>query len=54
MGNEGSFPLMTIFDVDIVVALSDVEFGKQFGVFELIYEVWDKEKGIGILDGIFI
>ena len=39
MGDEGSFSLVTIFDADIVIAPSDIEFGKQFGIFELIDEV---------------
>ena len=28
VGDEGSFPLVTIFDSDIVIAPSDVEFGE--------------------------
>ena len=28
VGDEGSFPLVTVFDLDIVIALLDVEFGE--------------------------
>ena len=28
MGNEGSFPLMAIFDMNIVVAPMDIKFGE--------------------------
>jgi len=33
MGNEGSFPLVSVFDADVVVAPSNIEFSEYFGVF---------------------
>ena len=41
VGNEGSFPLVSISDADVVVAPSDVKFGEDFGVFYLIDEILD-------------
>ena len=33
MGDEGGFPLVSFFDTDIVIPPSDIELGKDFGVF---------------------
>jgi len=41
MSDEGGFPLVSVFDVDVVVAPSDIEFGEDFGIPELIDEVGD-------------
>ena len=54
MGDKGGFPLVAIFDVDIVIAPTDVKFGKQFGIFELINEVRDKGERVSISNSVFI
>ena len=53
-GLECRFPLISIFDVYIVVASSDVQFGEILGSFQLVDEFRDEGEGIGILDGSFI
>ena len=54
MGDKGGFPLVTVFDADVVVTPSDVKLGKQLGVFELIDEIGDKGEGVSISNGMFI
>jgi hypothetical protein len=54
MGDEGSFPLVSILDADIVVSPSYVELGEDLGVSKFIDEVGDKGKGVGITNGMFI
>jgi len=41
MGDEGSFPLVSIFDADIVVAPPNIELCEDFGIPEFIDEVGD-------------
>ena len=54
MGDKGGFPLVTVFNVNVVVTPSDVKLGEQLGVFDLIDEVRDEGEGVGILNGVFI
>ena len=54
MGDKDGFPLVAIFDADVVIPLLDIKFSKEFGVFELVDEVGDKGKGIGIANSVFI
>ena len=53
-GLECHFPLISVFDVYVVVAPSDVQFGEILGSFQLVDEFRDEGEGIGILDGSFI
>jgi len=39
MSDEGGFPLMSVFDADVVVAPSDIEFCEDFGVSELVDKI---------------
>jgi hypothetical protein len=39
MSDEGAFPLICIFDADIVIAPSNVEFGEDLSSFEFIDKV---------------
>jgi len=41
MGDEGGFPLVSVFDTDIVVTPPNVKLGKDFSVSEFIDEVRD-------------
>ena len=54
MGDKGGFPLVIIFDADIVVSPVDVKLSEKFGVPEFVNEVRDKGKGIGITDSVFV
>ena len=52
--DEGSFPLVAICDVNIVIPPVDIELGEQFGILELVDEVGDKRKWVGISGGMFV
>ena len=39
VGDEGSFPLVSISDADVVVSPPDVEFGEDLGVLYLVDEI---------------
>jgi len=54
MGNEGGFPLVSVFDTDIVVTPPDVKLGKDFSVPEFINGVRDQGKGVGVSNGVFV
>ena len=46
MGNEGSFPLMPVFDLDIIVFPLDVKLGEDFRPLEFINEVRNEGKRV--------
>ena len=46
--------MISVFDVYIVVAPSDVQFSEILGSFQLVNEFRDEGEGIGILDGSFV
>ena len=54
MGDEGGFPLVSVFDADVVVAPTNVKLGEDFCIFELIDEVGDQGEWVGISDGMFV
>ena len=54
MGNEGGFPLMSVFDSDIIVSPSDIKLGEEFRPLEFIDEVRDERERVCITDGMFI
>ena len=54
VGNEGGFPLMSIFDSDIIVSPSDIKLGEEFRPLEFIDEVRDERERVCITDGMFI
>ena len=54
MGNEGSFPLVAIFDAYIIIPPSYVELGEDLGIAQFIDEVGNKGKGIGVADRVFV
>ena len=39
VGNEGSLPLVTILDTDIVVSPSHIKLSEDFGIFQFVDEV---------------
>ena len=52
--DEGSFPLMAIFDANIVVSPVDVKLGEQFGILELVDKVRDEGEWVGVMGGMFV
>ena len=54
VGDEGCLPLVTILDADIVVPLTNVEFGEVTNVFQLVYKVGDEREEICIMGGVFV
>ena len=54
MCDEGGFPLVTIFDANVVVPPADVKFSEQFGIFEFVDEVGDEGKWVGVAGGMFV
>ena len=54
VGNEGGLPLVTIFDLDIVISPLHIKLGKDLGVFELVDEVGDQGKRICVLDSMTV
>ena len=53
-GLECRFPLVSIFDVYIVVAPLYIQFREVSGSFQLLDEFRDEWEGIGILDCSFV
>ena len=54
MGDKGSFPLMSIFDSDIIVFPLDVELGEDFHPLEFIDEVRNEGKRVCVTDSVFV
>ena len=54
MDDKGSFPLMSIFDLDIIVSPLDIELGEDFCPLEFVNEVRNEGKRICIMDGVFV
>src|ERR1700722_19434542 len=49
--NEGCFPLISFFDPNIVISPTNVEFGEDVRILDLVYEFGDQRKGVTILHG---
>ena len=54
MGDEGRLPLVAIFDMDIVIPPSNVELSEVTSIFQLVNEVGNEGKGIGVVGGVFV
>ena len=54
MDDEGRFPLMPVFDSDIIVSPSDVEPGEDFCPLEFVDEVRNEGKRVCVTDGVFV
>ena len=52
MGDEGSLPLVSVSDADVVVSPSDIKLGEDLGILHLVYEFLDQQEGVGILDSV--
>ena len=54
VGNESGFPLMSVFDSDVVVSPSDVKLGKEFCSLEFINEIGDERERVCVSDGMLV
>ena len=54
MGDESSLPLMSVFDMDIVIPPSDVKFGENLCSLEFINKIRDEWEGVCIVNHVFI
>ena len=54
VGDEGTLPLVTLLDTDIVVSPSYIKLSEDLGIFEFVDEVGDQGKGICISDCVAI
>ena len=54
MGDEGSFPLVTFLNSDIVISPSYIKLGEDLGVFKFVDEVGNQGKGVCILDSVAV
>ena len=45
---------MAIFDIDVVISPMNIKLGEMMSIFQLVDEVGDKRKGVGIVGGVFI
>ena len=54
MGDEGRLPLVAVFDVDVVVSPTNVKLSEVASIFQLVHEVRDEGKGVGVVSGVFI
>ena len=52
--NEGSFPLVSILDSDVVISPLYVKLGEDLGIFEFVNEVRDQREGVCISDGVAV
>ena len=50
IGDECSFPLISVLYSDIIVSPTDIEFSEQGLASCLVNELWDEWQGVGILD----
>ena len=54
MSDKGGFPLVSIFNMDIIIPPANIEFGEDFCFLEFVNEIRDEEKGVCITDSVFI
>ena len=53
-GNECGLPLVLLMDLDVVIPPSNIEFGKQSGVFHVIDQLRGEGKWISVVNGVTI
>ena len=54
VGDESCFPLMAIFDTNIVIPLANVKFDEVASIFQLIHKVGDEREGVGVTGGLLV
>ena len=45
---------MTVFDMDIIVTLANIELGEVAGISQLVHEVRDDKEGVCVTGGVFV
>ena len=50
--DKGSFPLIFLLDMNVVISPTNVEFSEQGGFLHIIDEFRDERKGVGISDSV--
>ena len=46
--------MVAVFDADVVIPPANIELGEVASVFQLVHEVGDEGKGVGIAGGVFV
>ena len=54
VGDEGRLPLVTIFDMNIVIPSMNIKLSEVASIFQLVHEIRDERKVVGIAGGVFI
>ena len=54
MCDKSCFPLVAIFDVDIVIPPANIKFGEVASIFQLVHKVRDERERVGISGGMFV
>ena len=54
VSDEGSFPLVTVFDTNVIVTPSNIELGEMLSVFQLVHKVGDEGERVSITSGVLI
>ena len=54
MGDEHGLPLVSIFDMNIIITPLDIEFCEYFCPLEFVDKIRNEKKGIGVAGGMFI
>ena len=52
--DESHFPLIAIFDANIVIPPVDIKLSEVISVFQLVNKVRDEREGVGVFGGMFI
>ena len=54
VGDEGGFPLMSVFNSDIIVSPSDIKLGEDFCSLEFVDKVGNEGKRVCVTDSVFV
>ena len=54
VSDESCLPLVTIFDVDVVIPPMNIKVSEVVGVFQLVHKVGDEREGVGIMGGVCV
>ena len=54
MGDEHGLPLVSIFDMNIIITPLDIEFCEYFCPLEFVDKIRNERKRIGVAGGMFI
>ena len=54
MSDEHSLPLVSIFDMNVIITPSDIKFCEYFHPLEFVDKIRNKGKRVGVAGGMFI